>query len=430
MQNLLWLALLICFGPQDKPAEKPTAAKTATAADKAMLHIPVEAVFVENDDEQLPCPTTADEVKKWLADANALYKPAKIQFDFTGDASDCFNLKSTRLNRLVGPQNSDYAEAIQEGNAVAAKCPDKMTLILRHGASIIPATQGLASIEFDFVLLPPFANALVSHHQDIHYAAQQIGRYLGLKPTAARNFITTPEAEQFLREHKDDPNCFDGDGIKDTPPDPYIVALTAAGPPAPPVTLNGADFTPPTGNLMADYDAPKALSPTQMQWAQWGAKTRAKSRFGTPTNLAETPPVKADTLKITAKNGCETSVQKLTTWNAARWNDGSQLLCAAKKGGSLTLEFSVADEGEYRIDLYATQAPDFGIVKASLDDKPLGEPMDGWAPYVMPTGKLELGKAKLKKGMHRIRFEAADKRDLSTDYHFGLDGLRVTPVEK
>ena len=48
----------------------------------------------------------------------------------------------------------------------------------------------------------------------------------------------------------------------------------------------------------------------------------------------------------------------------------------------------------------------------------------------MPSGKIELGQVKLKKGPHLLRFEAADKYELSTDYHFALDSLSVQPVEK
>lgn len=324
----------------------------------------------------------------------------------------------------------DFAAAARAGNALAAKYPDKMTVIFRHGPGSIPSNVGTGSVERDFVLLPQFDTTMICNHQNLHYMAREIGEYLGIRPTAAQSFLNPMLAENFLHAHKEDPNCFDGDGIKDTLPDPFIVTLEGTCQPTATVIIGDTEFMLPTNNLMSDYDADKTLSKIQTQWVQWALRTRRKSGMGTPTNIAAAPPYKIDKLKIASKNDCETSVQTLTGWNAARWNNSSQLLCAAKKGGSLTLSLTVSEDGEYRFDLYAAQAPDFGIVKFCLDDKPMGSPFDGWAPYVMPSGKIELGQAQLKKGPHRIRFEAADKYELSTDYHFGLDSLSIQPVEK
>ena len=415
---------------QEKTTEKTVGKTVMEKAEIGAMRVPIQALVLMNDDEQLPAQITPEQVKLWVADANAIYKPAKIQFDFTGDDSDFKTIKNTELNQVVIGDGADFTAATRAGNALAAKFPDKMTVIFRHGPGLIPSNVGAGSIERDFVLLPQFDRTMLCNHQNLHYMARVIGEYLGIKPTAAQHFLNTFEAEKFLHAHKDDPNCFDGDGIKDTPPDPFIVTLEGMCQPTGTVTLNDTDFTLPTGNLMSDYDGAKTLSKIQTQWVQWAMRTRRKSGMGTPTNIAAAPPFKADRLKIAAKKDCETSVQTLTGWNASRWNDSSQLLCAAKKGGSLTLTLTVADDDEYQFDLYAAQAPDFGIVKITLDDKPLGSPFDGWAPYVMPSGKIELGQMKLKAGPHRLRFEAADKYELSTDYHFALDGLSVKPVEK
>ena len=407
------------------PAEK-TDAKT----ESAVTRVPITALVVTDEDDQLPCIVTPEQIKKWVADANQIYKPAKIQFDFKGDASDFLAVKNTSLNHVVNEKDPDFAAARQAGNGLAAKFPDKMTLIFRHGQGIVPSGLGVGSIENDFVLLPQFDRALVCEHQNIHYLAREIGAYLGLKPTAAQGFINAADAEKFLHEHKDDPACFDGDGIKDTPPDPLIFMFEGMCQPSGTATIGDTDYSLPVGNLMSDYDSAKILSPIQTKWIQWAMRTRLKSGMGTPTNIAIPPPYKADKLTIAEKRDCETSLQTLTGWNAARWNGGSHLLCAAKKGGSVTFSLTVAKDDEYQVALYATQGPDFGIAQAYFDDKPLGKPYDGWGAYVLPTGKIELGRVKLKKGPHRIRFVATDKYELSTDYRFGLDGLSVQPVEK
>ncbi len=439
--DLLWLLPLGHFGQRENAAGKTTEriaaqtdakgyARPDAKAEVPVTRIPVAALVVADEDDQRPTLTTAAQVKKWIDDANAIYKPAKIQFEFQGDDSDYQKIKNTALNHVISEGDPDFAAATAAGNALAAKFSGKMLLIFRHGPGVIPSGAGNGSIERDFVLLPQFDNAKTCEHQNLHYAARIIGEYLGIRPTAVRQFINTQEAEQFLHDHKDDPNCFDNDGIKDTPPDPFILTLEGICQPADTVQIGDSDYTLPVGNLMSDYDAAKSLSPTQIKWVQWAARTRQKSGMATPTNIAAPPPYKVDKLKIAAKQSAETSAQKLAGWNAARWNDGSQLLCAAKKGGSLTFTLTVEEDGDYRFALYATQAPDFGIVKITLDDKPLGSLYDGWAPYVMPTGKIELGQAALKKGPHRLRFEAVDKYELASDYHFGLDGLSVQPVEK
>ena len=430
MPILLCLATLLGMGtPQEKAAKNP-AETPAGKPDKTVTRVPVAALVLSDEDGSLPCQITAEQVKAWIADANLIYKPAKIQFDFTGDDSDFVAVKNTALNHIIDPESPDFAEAARAGNAFAAKYPDKIMLVFRHGGRPVPSGSGFGSIQNDYVTLPQFDRARTCYHQNLHGAAQWIGQYLGIKPTAAKSFINIPEAEQFLHDHKDDPDCFDGDGIKDTPPDPLIITVEGICQPTGNVVIGDTNFALPVENLMSDYDSPKTLSGTQIKWVQWAMRTRLKNGMGTPTNIAALPSFKADKLAIAAKKDCETSVQTLTGWNAARWNGSSQLLCAAKKGGSLTLTLTVAEEGEYKIDLYATQAPDFGITQIYLDEKPLGKPFDGWAPYVMPTGRLEFGVVKLKKGPRRIRFVATDKYELSTDYHFGLDSLRVQPVEK
>ena len=421
--------LLIGQGtPPEKPAAEP---EIPTAKQKTKeTRVPVAAIVVSEDDDSLPTVITPEEIKTWLADANAIYKSAKIQFDFNGDESDFVSVKSSALNQIVNEKDPTFATAATLGNRIAAKFPDKMTLIFRHGQGEIPSMTGFGSIENDFALLPQFKSARICNHQDAHYAAQVIGECLGLKPTAAQIFPTSLDAIQFLHDHKDDPNCFDGDGIKDTSPDPLIVSVEGICQPTGTVTLDGVDFSLPVGNLMSKYDGAKSLSPTQIKWAQWALRTRLKNGMRTPTNLASPPPFKVDALPIAEKKNCETRVETLTVWNAGRWNGKAHLRCDAKKAGSLTLTLTIEEEGAYRFAIYATQAPDFGITQTYLDDAPLGKPFDGWAPYTMPTGKIELGAMKLKRGPHRIRFVATDKYELSTDYHFALDSLSVQPVEK
>jgi hypothetical protein len=112
-------------------------------------------------------------------------------------------------------------------------------------------------------------------------------------------------------------------------------------------------------------------------------------------------------------------------YGAGSWSGGAQLFCGAEQGAAVTLALPVESSGTYRLLLYATLAPDFGVVQCSLDGKPCGPPTDLFAPIVPPTGALEIGRVAHSAGIHRLRFEAVGKHSDSSGYHFGLDVIEL-----
>ena len=89
----------------------------------------------------------------------------------------------------------------------------------------------------------------------------------------------------------------------------------------------------------------------------------------------------------------------------------------------MDLRLPVEKSGFYRIDLYATRAPDFGKFRVSLGSKPLGPVIDGYGQQVQPTGPIRLGTVRLEAGKVTLRFEVLDKNAASTGYAFGIDCL-------
>jgi hypothetical protein len=129
----------------------------------------------------------------------------------------------------------------------------------------------------------------------------------------------------------------------------------------------------------------------------------------------------AESLPVLATERCHSNPQSMNDFGAAMWSHGKQLLCQAERGGWVELGFDVPKPGRYRIRVLATAAPDFGIVRIAIDDNHLAQEFDLYSGRVCPSGSLELGTHDLPSGRHRLRFMAANKSAVSTNYSFGLD---------
>ncbi len=147
---------------------------------------------------------------------------------------------------------------------------------------------------------------------------------------------------------------------------------------------------------------------------------------------AEVPLVRyeAEGMPVLAHRQCTTSPQDMKAWGGPLWTHGRQFFCKAEQGGFVELGFSVPKAGRYRLRVLATAAPDFGIVRAALDGKPLGPATDLYSGRVCPAGSLELGTWEMPAGRHRLRVKAVDKNAASQGFAFGLDAVDLlSPAE-
>ncbi len=126
----------------------------------------------------------------------------------------------------------------------------------------------------------------------------------------------------------------------------------------------------------------------------------------------------------------ESQVQDMRIFGS-NWSESAQLLILAQKeGASLTKEFEVAQSGTYRIEGYFTKSWDYGRFDVALDGKKLTkDPIDGYHASAVPTGTIDLGTRKIRKGTHTLRLTVVGKNENSSGFLMGVDGIRLEKVK-
>ncbi|MBI1314950.1 c-type cytochrome [bacterium] len=135
--------------------------------------------------------------------------------------------------------------------------------------------------------------------------------------------------------------------------------------------------------------------------------------------------LEGESLKVLSKTAGGTSVQGMGGFKADRWSDAQLWWTGAKPGARLVLELPVKSSGQYEIFAVMTKARDYGIVQLSLDDAPLGKPIDLFnSPDVITTGVVSLGTLELSGGNHQFGIQVTGANpDAAKAYMFGLDYL-------
>ncbi|MFI5457220.1 MAG: hypothetical protein ACHRXM_17380, partial [Isosphaerales bacterium] len=111
------------------------------------------------------------------------------------------------------------------------------------------------------------------------------------------------------------------------------------------------------------------------------------------------------------------------------WGGGRQLFCRAQRGGFVTLAFTNRRGGRYRLRVLATAAPDFGVVRVSLDGKHLGHDINLYSGRVCPSGSIDLGAIDLPAGRHALRFTSVGKDPASANVWIGVDAVELDAAE-
>jgi hypothetical protein len=92
-------------------------------------------------------------------------------------------------------------------------------------------------------------------------------------------------------------------------------------------------------------------------------------------------------------------------------------------GSRASFPLDVEDADTYGITAAFVRGPNFGIVQASIDGRPLGAPFDGYADTLARAEPLSLGTLALSEGRHVLTLTVTGKNPTSTDYLAGLDLL-------
>ncbi len=233
----------------------------------------VQAVRVSDDDGARPADIVPEQVRQWVSKANEVYAVAAIQLQFNSapGSSDWSTVNSTILNNMTGDQDQNWNQEKDTGNSVAAQHPAKITAFSPTGVSF-------SSTDYNFVTMTGFTETSVCGHQNIGLFAHELGHYMGLSHTFAREFGSVQEAESFFTVNGNNPAVFDGDGLSDTPPDPYVnVSQVQCLATTTNLSLNGTQFILPRNNIMSYYDDPaKTITPQQVQIVRQALEARVQ----------------------------------------------------------------------------------------------------------------------------------------------------------
>ena len=401
--------------------------------DWPLLTVHVQAIRVADDDGRRPANITPAEVREWVDFANQTYAPAKIRFAFGGGNDDFVTINDTALNEMDAlsgggdPVSKARARAVMGAtDEIAARYPGKMVVFFRYGQGATPTGAGFSGGLLNCVVMPGFRNTAVGGHQNIRLFSAVVGAYLALRKTFPRVFETVAEAEEYFRTRDSNPAAFDGDGLSDTAPDPFIREVARRDPSPDKVVLNGVEFIPPCDNVKSFWDAAtNTISPQQSIRARWWLAKRTENQMASPTNRGVAEPIEAEAMRVLDTRSCRAHMQSMAGWSTEHWSADAQLFCRFGPDGSITLSLPAAKPGRVRLGLYATQAPDFGRFQVLLDGRNIGEPFDAYAPRVTPTGRVSLGVVELASGKHSLRFDIVGKNQASEGFNLSIDCVEL-----
>jgi D-arabinan exo alpha-(1,3)/(1,5)-arabinofuranosidase (non-reducing end) len=140
--------------------------------------------------------------------------------------------------------------------------------------------------------------------------------------------------------------------------------------------------------------------------------------------------IEGESLKVASKSSGDVSNQDMLGFGE-QWSGARQLWWVCReKGSKLLLELPVAALGDYDISAAFTKAGDYGIAALAIDEQPLGEPIDLYAPHpqVLHSGPIALGERTLTAGAHTLTVTMVDKNPKSSSYLFGLDWIKLARV--
>ncbi len=140
--------------------------------------------------------------------------------------------------------------------------------------------------------------------------------------------------------------------------------------------------------------------------------------------------LEGEEMKILEKSGGNVGSQKMGGFAADRWSNADHLWwTGGKPGDRLVLELPVPSAGVYDVDVVLTRARDYGVVLLSIDEEPLGGPIDLFnSPDVITTGVLTFKAVELSEGPRRFGIEVVGAHPQAIKaYMVGVDYVRLTP---
>ena len=202
-----------------------------------------------------------------------------------------------------------------------------------------------------------------------------------------------------------------------------VVALSAAGFIKPPIP---ATATPPAIATASNSNSVVGSAPLVLE-------NKPPQLAPTNTPVPEVQPIVIefdDQIQGPSRTAvCDHHRQDMTSFGAQYWREGDQLFGAGPDCG-LSFNFAVRETNNYKLTLYATYAPDFGVLRLNFVRGALSDEIfkiDLYGRSVTHTGPVDLGNWLLTAGeSNRLIVWMEGKNAVSSDFKFGLDYLELT----
>lgn len=104
------------------------------------------------------------------------------------------------------------------------------------------------------------------------------------------------------------------------------------------------------------------------------------------------------------------------------------LLKGTQAGHRMTFALNVPAAGEYLVGVNVLKANSYGLAQFLLDGKPMGEPVDAWAPRIEGPELIVLGRRRLSAGVHQFTVEMKEPNREPKHYYLGLAGVLLQPA--
>jgi hypothetical protein len=396
--------------PQVLPAINPT---------YTAFSIHIQAVFLANDDGSDRSTIEMEQIIHWVDQANLIYSQASLRFYFDPGV-DTINYDNSVLNNVTGTQDLNWDKAVVEGEKIAQAYGGKIIVLFRNP----PMDGEVGSLEEDFIFMPSTVQQICGQ-PDESLLAHQIGHYLGLGNTFPQLFTSISEAEKAYEKSSFSAAFFDGDGLSDTPPDPYVNQADFQCGESLNIKIRNEEFNLIRGNLMSYYVPRSQLTPMQITKLRFFSALRSRNDGLIPSNQEPISPIQFEDLPLTYQSWCDPQIMDMSGILKRGWNGGKSVNIPSGYGSKCTYSIDIPETKSYELILYATKMPNYGVVEIMIDEWILNNGMDLYSLYPLPTGPVSFGTLYLEAGSHTLTFRVVRKALDSTNFNFGLDALTI-----
>lgn len=135
---------------------------------------------------------------------------------------------------------------------------------------------------------------------------------------------------------------------------------------------------------------------------------------------------KMETRALKGEDKVET--QDLKSWGPQWSNNAHRWLLAHAPDSAFEISVPSSFSGTYALSMHITRASDYGVFSVSVGDQVLSGDIDGYAPRVERSPRIDLGHVHLSTGINALKIQLKGKNPASSGFLVGLDELVLRPV--